>query len=120
MIKKERLDYLLIIWARFREKEYNEIYWSSISITGKFCEAIKAGILVRSTKHHTPDYSVPEQVDEIQEAIQKLPPDYQQIIKTEYSDNRRQRKKAKTLKLTTNNYRVKLHKARQFLQEILQ
>ena len=119
MVDRETLDFYLYMWIRFHEKEFREVSWQSMSITGKCCEACRTGIFSHGTSHQANDFSVPELIEIIQQALTEIPLTHRQVIKTEYSDNRSQRKKAKVMKMTLTHYRAKLCRARQRLMEIL-
>ena len=118
-VDKQTLDSMLYLWAGYRNSEFKEVSWASLSITGKAMQAAKTGIFSHGTAYQTPDYTLPEYVEKAQEAIIQLPLSLQHVIKEEYTNNIRQKEKAKNLRMSHIHYRAKLCRARQKLMILL-
>ena len=119
MIDKDTLESMLWIWGSFRRREFNEVSWPSVSIAGKLMEAAKLESYSRGTSCKVVEIEVPEFIDSIQKALIQIPLSNQLVIKAEYTDSRGQKKKAKLLKISISNYRVKLCRARSRLRALI-
>lgn len=116
---RETLDDLIYSWVIFRQREFDEVSWQGISISGKMMEFGKLGIISPGTKNESNEIYIPEHIEVIQNAILQLPLYQQQVLKEEYENRGTQYKKARRLKIRLKDYRARLCRARKKLMEML-
>lgn len=119
MIDKVTLDFMLDEWARFCLSEFNELNWSSSSMSGKIIEIAKLGIYSHGTSNKSSDCYIPKSVENTIEAMMQLEPKYIIILREEYTGSGRQKLKARRLQLPLGQYKNRLYKARQQLMRII-